>query len=298
MRGMGGETPSLHWMMEEISQEQTMPSGERPIQPPNDSVTGDLRLHAFHSRIFRNTRMLRVWLPPRYDAPDNETRQYPVLYLNDGQNLFDRATAFAGVEWQVDQTADRLIRQEVIPPLIVVGIDNAQSDRIKEFLPYRSFHPPVLRPQGKHYPDFVMNEVMPFVYERYRIARGPENTGLGGSSLGALISLYTVLERPGVFDHLLLESPSLFISKRRILKYSRHFRGWPAKVFMAMGTREEGREDKDRQVVEDVRELERSLRRAGLDDRRLLVKIDEGAIHNEAEWAKRFPEALSFLFAK
>src|ERR1700684_51714 len=104
--------------MEEIAQEQ---SATR-----NDSVTGDLRLHEFHSRIFRNTRMLRVWLPPRYDAPENAARHYPVLYLNDGQNLFDRATAFAGVEWQVDETADRLIRQEVIPPLIVVVIDNAQ----------------------------------------------------------------------------------------------------------------------------------------------------------------------------
>jgi len=276
--------------MEETSQAHAVPS--------NDSVTGDLRLHEFHSQIFRNTRMLRVWLPPRYDAPGNETRQYPVLYLNDGQNLFDRATAFAGVEWQVDETADRLIRQEVIPPLIIVGIDNTQGDRIKEFLPYRSLHPPVLRPQGKRYPDFLMNEVMPFVYERYRIARGPENTGLGGSSLGALISLYTVIERPGVFGLLLLESPSLFISNRRILKYSRRFRRWPERVFLAMGTREAGREDKDKQVVEDVRQLERSLRRAGLDESRLLVKIDEGATHNEGEWAKRFPEALSFLFER
>jgi predicted alpha/beta superfamily hydrolase len=275
-------------MMDEISQQQAA--------PPNDSVTGDLRLHEFHSRVFRNTRMLRVWLPPRYDAPDNGTRHYPVLYLNDGQNLFDRAIAFAGVEWQVDETADRLIRQEVIPPLIIVGIDNAQGDRIREFLPYRSFHPPVLRPQGKRYPDFLIHQVMPFVRERYRIARGPENTGLGGSSLGALISVYTVMERPGVFGRLLLESPSLFVSKRKILKYSRGFRPWPEKVFLAIGTRESGREDKDRQVVEDVREFERSLRRAGLDESRLLVKIDEGATHNEGEWAKRFPEALSFLF--
>jgi predicted alpha/beta superfamily hydrolase len=277
-------------MMDEISQAQTVPQ--------NDSVTGDLRLHEFRSRIFRNTRMLRVWLPPRYDAPGNEARHYPVLYLNDGQNLFDRATAFAGVEWQVDETADRLIRQELIPPLIVVGIDNAQSDRIKEFLPYRSFQPPVLRPQGKRYPSFLIDEVMPFVYERYRIARGPENTGLGGSSLGALISLYTVTERPGVFGRLLLESPSLFISNRRILKHSRRWRHWPEKVFLAIGTREAGREDKDKQVVEDVRELERSLRRSGLDDRRLRVKIDEGASHNEGEWAKRLPEALSFLFER
>jgi len=242
--------------------------------------------------------MLRIWVPPRYDAPENGDRHYPVLYLNDGQNLFDRATAFGNVEWQVDETADRLIRQEVIPPLIIVGIDNAQNERIKEFLPYRSFNPPVLRPQGKRYPDFLMNEVMPFVYERYRIARGPENTGLGGSSLGALISLYTVTERPGVFGRVLLESPSLFISNRRIVKYSRVFRRWPEKVFLAIGTREAGRDDKDKQVVEDVRELEKNLRRAGLDDNRLLVKIAEGASHNEGEWAKRFPDALSFLFAK
>jgi predicted alpha/beta superfamily hydrolase len=219
-----------------------------------------------------------------------------VLYLNDGQNLFDRATAFAGVEWQVDETADRLIRQEVVPPLIVIGIDNAQSERIKEYVPYRSFPPPILRPKGKRYPAFLIDEVLPLVGERYRVANGPENTGLGGSSLGALISLYTVIERPGVFGHLLLESPSLFISNRRILKNARHSRKWPAKVFLAIGTREAGREDKDKQVVEDVRKLERSLRDAGLDERRLLVKIEEGASHNEAEWAKRFPDALSFLF--
>jgi enterochelin esterase-like enzyme len=202
------------------------------------------------------------------------------------------------VEWQVDETADRLIRQEVIPPLIIVGIDNAQNERIKEFLPYRSFNPPVLRPQGKRYPEFLMNEVMPFVHERYRVARGPENTGLGGSSLGALISLYTVMERPGIFGRVLLESPSLFISNRRIVKYSRLFGRWPEKMFLAIGTREAGRDDKDKQVVEDVRELETNLRRAGLDDNRLLVEIAEGASHNEGEWAKRFPDALSFLFAK
>ena len=284
--------------MEEVTQEQAMLSREQPSLPANPSVTGDLRLHEFQSRIFRNTRMLRIWLPPRYDAPDSHARHYPVLYLNDGQNLFDRATAYTGVEWQVDETADRLIRQEVISPLIIVGIDNAQVDRMKEYLPHRSFHPPILRPQGKRYPDFLMNEVMPFVYERYRIARGPENTGLGGSSMGALISLYTVMERPGVFGRLLLESPSLFISNRRILKSSRHFRPWPAKVFLAMGTRESGREDKDRQVVEDVRELGRILQRAGFGDDRLRLCIDEGASHNEGEWAKRFPDALSFLFGK
>jgi enterochelin esterase-like enzyme len=279
--------------MKEVTHEPV--SRESP-NAEHSSVIGDLRLHEFPSRIFRNTRMLRVWLPPGYDAAENKTRHYPVLYLNDGQNLFDRTSAYTGVEWGVDETADRLIRGQTIPPLIIVGIDNAQAGRMKEYLPYRSFQPPILRPQGKLYPEFLIREVMPFVCERYRVARGPENTGLGGSSLGALISLYTVMERPGIFGRLLLESPSLYISHRRVLKCARLCRQWPEKMYVAIGTREAGREDRDRQFVEDVRQLEGILRRAGLNNERLLVWIDEGAIHSERDWAKRLPEALTFLF--
>ena len=264
--------------------------------PLQTIVTGELRLHEFHSRIFRNTRMLRVWLPPGYSQPENEGRQYPVFYLNDGQNLFDPATAYIGVDWQADEAADRLIRESKIPPLILVGIDNAQKDRPREYLPYRSFNPPIMRPQGKRYPDFLLHEVMPFLYQRYRIARGPENTGLGGSSLGAVISLYTVMSRPAIFGRLLLESPSLFVSNRQLLKSSRAFRQWPARIFMAIGTMEAGNEDGNRRAVDDVRKLEHVLRRAGLGDDRLLVRIDEGAAHNEREWARRFLEALAFLF--
>ena len=259
-------------------------------------LAGELRLHELQSRIFRNTRMLRVWLPPGYSAPENQGRYYPVFYLNDGQNLFDPATAYIGVDWQADEAAARLIRENRIPPLILVGIDNSQKDRAREYLPYRSFNPPVMRPLGKRYPDFLLHEVMPFLYQRYRISRGPENTGLGGSSLGAIVSLYTATARPGIFGRLLLESPSLFVSSRQLVKSSRAVRQWPDRIFMAMGTNEAGREDRDRQVVEDVRALERVLRRAGLRDDRLLVRIDEGATHSEREWARRFPEALAFLF--
>ena len=281
--------------MAEIIQEQAI-IGEQPAGGSNPSVRGDLRLHEFQSRIFGNTRMLRIWLPPGYDDPVNLLRYYPVFYLNDGQNLFDRATAYSGVEWHVDETADRLIRGRVVPPMIMVGIDNAQKDRPKEYLSYRSLNPPQLRPQGKRYPDFLINEVMPFLYERYRIGRGTENTGLGGSSLGAIISLYTVMDRPGVFGRLLLESPSLFISNRQLLKHSLEVRQWPERIFLAIGTRESGREERDKEIVDDVRELGGILLRAGLGEDRLLMKIDEGATHSEGDWARRFPEALRFLF--
>lgn len=273
---------------------------ENPSPPAetaqNSSITGDLRLHEFTSRVFSNTRMLRIWLPPGYDETENEGRKYPVFYLNDGQNLFDRATAFAGVEWQVDETADRLIRENKVQPLIVVGIDNAQKERIREFLPYRSIYPPVLRPQGQKYLKFLLDEVAPFVRQRYRIASGPENTGLGGSSLGAVISLFTVMERPGIFGRLLLESPSLYISNRKPLKQSRAFRQWPQRIFLAVGTQETSNPGRSGEVVDDVRHLQRILQRAGLWDNRLRVRIDEGATHNEAAWAARFPEALEFLF--
>ena len=101
--------------MEEITQEQAI-IGEQPAGGSNPSVVGDLRLHEFYSHVFGNTRLLRVWVPPGYDEPVNLLRYYPVFYLNDGQNLFDRATAYSGVEWQVDETADRLIREKIIPP--------------------------------------------------------------------------------------------------------------------------------------------------------------------------------------
>src|SRR5580698_3033882 len=104
-------------------------------------ATGDLRLHEFRSRVFRNTRFLRVWLPPGYDDAENSGRHYPVLYLNDGQNLFEVASSFAGVEWQVDEAADRLIREGVVPPMIVVGMDNMGRERIREYMPHRSLHP-------------------------------------------------------------------------------------------------------------------------------------------------------------
>jgi len=259
-------------------------------------ATGDLRLHEFRSRIFKNTRFLRVWLPPDYDDPQNSGRYYPVLYLNDGQNLFESSTAFGGVEWGVDETADRMIREGIVPPMIVVGIDNTGKDRMREYMPHPSMHPMMLRVKGRHYPDFLIKEVMPFVEHTYRVATGPHNTGLGGSSLGALIALYTAIARPGVIGRLLLESPSLWASNRQAIKESRVVRIWPEKIFLAAGTAEAGNAERSRTVVDDVRELAAIVRRAVLSENRLRMVIKDAAGHTESAWAERFPEALQFLF--
>lgn len=282
--------------MEEIQNIQTSGSNASGVAIRAEGATGDLRLLEFHSRIFHNTRFLRVWLPSGYEDVENSSRRYPVLYLNDGQNLFESSTSFNGVEWQVDETANRLIGDGVVPPMIIVGIDHAGKDRIREYMPYRSLQPMILRVLGNRYSDFLTKEVMPLVSRTYRVASGAENTGLGGSSLGALISLYTAVVRPGVFGRLLLESPSLWSSNRQVIKESRTVQKWPERVFLATGTAEAEREDRDRSMVDDVRELAGIMRRGGLGDRRLRLLVEDGATHHESAWARRFPEALTFLF--
>jgi len=256
---------------------------------------GNVWLHELRSRVFGNTRTVRVWLPGEYDGWG--ATLYPVLYLNDGQNLFDPSTAFAGVHWQVGETATRLIDEKKIRPLIIVGIDNTGKNRAREYLPYKSRDPRVLHVQGTCYPEFLQREVMPLIEERYSVLKGPENTGLGGSSLGGLITLYTEMAAPGIFGRLLIESPSLFVANRRILDECRRFQSWPSRVYLGMGTREVGNGEKDEKVANDARELAAILRQAGLDEKRLKVTIEEGASHTEAAWAARFPEALEFLFS-
>jgi enterochelin esterase-like enzyme len=262
------------------------------------SAAGELKLHEFKSLIFRNQRLLRVWVPPGYDAAENRLKRYRVLYLNDGQNLFEASTSYTGVEWQVGETAERLIREKRIPPIIIVGIDNAQADRIREYVPYRSTEILTPRAEGRKYPEFLMKEVMPFIQKRYRVGKGAANTGLGGSSLGALIALYTGIEHANVFGQLLVESPSLFVANRRILQVSERNRRWPQRIFLGIGTQETGDARRNEQYVADVRRLEKILREAGLTIERLKVDVEEGAAHSESAWAKRFPEALAFLFGE
>jgi enterochelin esterase-like enzyme len=252
---------------------------------------GSLRIHRFRSRVFRNTRFVRVWTPPGFDA----SRRYPVLYLNDGQNLFDPATAFGGVHWQVGETATRLIVENRIPPLIIVGVDNTGKSRLREYIPYPSTDPKLLNPQGTRYPEFLQGELMPLIEQQYPILIGP-GTGLGGSSLGGLITLYTAMLAPDVFGKVLIESPSLFVADRQILQQSRVRDRWPSRVYLAIGTREVGNPEKDARTVDDVRELAAIFAKAGLGENRLRVRIADGANHSEASWAARFPEALEFLY--
>jgi predicted alpha/beta superfamily hydrolase len=276
-------------------------------QAPQRDVIGDLRIHELRSRVFDNDRSLRVLVPDGYDSVENRARRYPVLYLNDGQNLFDATTSVLNrLEWRVDETVRALVTAGRIPPLIVVGIDSAgRRGRFKEYFPYVDAYlrPPEPDPQGKRYPAFLVDEVIPFVETRYRVQRDATR-GLGGSSAGALAAMYAVVTRPGVFGRLLVESPSIYVDDAHILRDAAQVVSWPDRIYLGAGTNESGQpacdpaERGEPELVRDVRRFESVLRHARVDAARIRVVVTPCAVHNEAAWAARLPEALTFLYGR
>ena len=278
----------------------TPPATTQATAEKEHTVLGVLEIVPFTSKIFHNTRMLRVWLPANYGSPRNAHRTYPVLYMQDAQNLFDDATSNAG-EWHVDETVDHLVGSFKIPPMIVVGIDHAGAKRSSEYLPYPDPHnkqfnvPDAKEVRGKDYAAFLLTEVMPFVEKKYRVSRGVTNTGIGGASYGGVISLYTALQHPGTFGHVLVESPVLGVGDGQLLKDAQQAKSLPQKMFVAIGTNETHDPEYNAQLVKNVEELEDILRKKGMGPERLKVVVEEGAVHNEGAWSRRLPEALLFL---
>ena len=254
--------------------------------------------HDVPSLYLGSHRRITVWLPPGFRRRLHRDR-YPVLYLNDGQNLFEAERAFAGNPWQVVETAEFLVRRRRIPPILIVGIDHGELRRAREYLPVEDARNPFARrPLGREYAEFVTRELLPFIARTYPTIAGAATTGFGGSSYGAIAALYTSLVKPGVFGRLLLESPSLYVGRGHLLKMARRAKRWPARVYLGVGTRETRREDRSRETVRNVLLLERILRRARLGPRRLRVQVEEGATHSESAWARRLPDALEFLFGR
>lgn len=258
----------------------------------NHTLTGTLRLHkAVESRFAHDGRDVIVYLPPDYNStPD---KRYPVLYLHDGQNLFDAATAFAGNEWGLDELAEKLIQDGEIQPLIIVGIYNAGEKRIAEYTHVRD-----RRGRGgraRAYAKMLVEELKPFVDGEYRTLRDVENTGLGGSSLGGLITLYLGLHYPHVFGKLIVMSPSVWWANQAILRETRKLRQKSdQKIWLDVGTCE----GKDAETcVQQAQALRDALIHKGWQlERDLRYVEDEGAGHDERAWGFRMRDALAFLF--
>jgi predicted alpha/beta superfamily hydrolase len=253
----------------------------------------NLPLHeGFSSHFLGNTRSLIVYLPPTYTPK----KRYPVLYMHDGQNLFDPKTGFAGQCWEMGATADRLIASKAIPPLIIVGIYNTGMERVNEYTstPDKT----IARGMGGKaalYGKFVVEEVMPFMEKNYPILRGPEHTGVGGSSLGGLISLWLGLNYPKAFGKLAVFSPSVWWNNRQVIQDVQHFSGSPqSKIWLDMGTNEG---NNPRLTLIEAQLLKETLIGQGWEDRKTLQYYESvGGMHNEAAWARRVAPCLEFLY--
>lgn len=248
-----------------------------------------LRLHRqFVSELLPARRDVIISLPPDYFSG---SRRYPVLYLQDGQNLFDGSTSFIkGSFWDVQTTADRLIGEGAIEPLIVVGIYNTGVERLAEYTPMRDRS--LGGGKGSLYGRLLVEELKPWVDGTYRTLDGPEETGVGGSSLGGLESLYIGLTWPEVFGRLAVLSPSVWWGKGEMLRYVRRTRPEPRpRIWLDIGLSEGPAMIK--RCDELHRLLERRGWRSGKEMRYLRVS---GGRHNEDAWAKRVDPFLRFLF--
>jgi pullulanase len=262
----------------------------------NSTITGDVTTHTVPG--FLNGRRVWVYLPPDYHVSTDVS--YPVLYMFDGQNVFDQATSFAG-EWEVDETCEELIPAGLMGPIIVVAVDNGGLGRIHEYTPW---YDPTYQAGGggeEHLQAFI-NVLMPWVNVNYRTLTGPHNTGLAGSSLGGLMPLYAVYAHSDVFGLIGALSPSLWWSDHELLDYAGGFPKPSAKVYMDMGTIEAGyMVDLDGNGIDDNIDDLRAMRdimvgQGFVLDVDLMVVEDEGGQHNEWYWAQRFPVTLQFLF--
>lgn len=261
------------------------------------TATGDVRIEgpiASDSSIAPRSVLVR--LPRGYDDPANAARRYPVLYLLDGQNLFDAATSFAGVEWRADETVDELVATGAIEPTIVVGIPNSPA-RVDELTFAGTVGDGPITAGGGRGAEmlaWIVERVKPRVDAAYRTRPARDATTIGGSSLGGLFTLEALARRGDVFGRGIAMSPSLWWANEELLRrWSERpaERPQPIALWIDTGT-DEGRGDPAAHVARA-----RRLGALFADDASVRLVIADGGRHHESDWSRRLPDALRFLFA-
>jgi predicted alpha/beta superfamily hydrolase len=259
-----------------------------PAETKQHTLTGEFRTHErFRSQFLPHGRTILVYLPPGYKQ--RAARRYPVLYLQDGQNVFDKATSI-GEEWHVDETAQGLIESGTIEPLIVVAIYNTGEHRIDEYTPTKV--------EGKGggsadlYGRMLVEEIKPMIDAKYKTLPSAASTGIGGSSLGGLLTMHLGIKYPTAFNRLAVLSPSVWWDNRVIVREVQELKSkLPLRVWLDAGTGE------GTDVVNDARALRDALVAKGwVPDHDLKYMEAEGAQHNEQSWAARIGQVLQFLY--
>lgn len=266
--------------------------GTDPDAPPAQRSGHIERLPSMPS-VHVEPREVQVWLPPGY--ADQPERRYPVLYLHDGQNVFDAQSA--GAEWQADEAAQQGVLAGVLQPMIIVAVASTDN-RTHDYTPWpraRNLHD-FFNPGafsggggGPGYARYLVQELKPAIDARYRTLAGREHTAVGGSSLGGLVTMWLLIEHGTTFGAGLVVSPSVWWADEAIVRVVRQApAGLPApRIWLDMGTAE------GPGAVPAARRLRDALRARGWP---LQYQEAEGAAHTEAAWAQRFPAMLKLLY--
>lgn len=245
------------------------------------------KIHGFESKTLHNLRDITIYLPAGYD--ERADRRYPVLYLGDGQNLFEPERAFIpGQHWRVREAADEAIGSRTAEPMIIVGIDNTGAQRVDEYTPTRD----EARNAGGRagdYATFLIEELKPRLDAAFRI--DPGRSAIGGSSLGGLVSLYLATHHQEVFPRAAVMSPSVWWNGRSILGDIETFAPVEgSRLWVDIGGRE------GREALTDARELRDRLVSSGWTEENFRYFEDRRADHSERSWANRIRQVLEFLF--
>jgi predicted alpha/beta superfamily hydrolase len=244
------------------------------------------RIHDFPSQVLGNVRQVTVYLPAGYD--ERQDTRYPVLYMQDGQNLFDPERAYVpGNDWHLQAAADAAIGERTARPMIIVGVDHAGPARIDEYTPVKDRRHNGGGRSGD-YARFLIEELKPAIDARFRTLPDAENTAVGGSSLGGLVSLDLALKHPEVFRGAAVMSPSVWWSDRAILDDVDAFGGPAPRMWLDIGGREGG------EALNDARKLRDRIAAKGWRDFQFYE--DRRGDHSERAWARRVRQVLEFLF--
>jgi len=256
---------------------------QKDEEPPvTDGITGTVKYHRNLKGKGIPPRDLVVWLPPDYDTAKG--KRYPVLYMHDGQNIFDPATSAFGNEWRIDETADSLIRSHAIEPIIVVGIYNTPN-RSDEYTPGK---------QANAYMDFVVNTVKPLIDQTYRTKPGPKDTATGGSSAGGIVAFMLAWEHPDVFSKTICMSPAFKIEDIDYVDNVLAYQGKKKPLFFYI---DNGGIELEKRLQPGVDQMLAALQAKGYKEGKdFYWEKAPKAPHSEAAWAKRMPAALKLLF--
>jgi len=254
--------------------------GNRSVDPAGFQ-TGNIQvLEEFYSPQLQNKRKLRVWLPPSYNK--RSEKRYPVLYLHDGQNIFAPIGSLSGEEWNLDETATRLMAENKMNEIIMVGIDN-NAQRTAEYSPVHL---------GEKYSQFLIETVKPYIDEKYRTLPGASNTAIAGSSMGGIISFHLGWEYSDVFTMAGCFSPAFLVDENEIVTRVETAEDHPenSKFIIFNGT--EALED---QLLPAIESMKTALDKKGFP---VYYKIFEGAYHTEKDWAVQAEEMFIYFFGK